>query len=141
MALALSRVMATLPFRIVVLDNRSDLPTMADNVFAHETHVVDYGRIADHIAEGERSWVVIMTFGHTHDSIVLESLAGKPLRYLGLMGSTAKVERLFAIMRDGGVPEAHLARISAPVGVSIGSHTPEEIAISIAAEIIKLRNS
>jgi xanthine dehydrogenase accessory factor len=140
-ALALSRIMATLPFRIVVLDDRNDLPTMEANSFAHEKLVIDYRLIAEHIADGDRSWVVVMTFGHAHDAVVLEALTGKPLRYLGLMGSAAKVSRMFRSFRDHGMPEDHLGRVSAPVGLPISSHTPEEIAISIAAEIVGIKNS
>jgi xanthine dehydrogenase accessory factor len=139
-ALALSRVVATLPFRIVVLDNRQDLPTMAANSWAHVRHVVDYDLIGDHVAEGDRSWVVIMTFGHAHDRQVLEGLLGKELAYLGLMGSQAKVRQMFAAMVDSGIPEALLEKVKAPLGVPIGSHTPEEIAVSVAAEIIAIRN-
>jgi xanthine dehydrogenase accessory factor len=139
-SLALSRILATLPFRIVVLDNRADLPTMTVNAHAHELRVVDYGRIAEAVPEGDRSWVVIMTFGHEHDRRVLEQLVGRRYAYLGLMGSRAKVARMFADMRSDGVPDAHLAGVSAPVGVAIGSHTPEEIAISIAAELVARRN-
>jgi len=139
-ALALSRVMATLPFRISVLDNRPDLPTMAVNGFAHERRVVDYARIADEVPAGERSWVTIMTFGHEHDRRVLEGLLGRRYAYLGLMGSRAKVARMLADFRRGGIPEEHLAAVRAPIGLAIGSHTPEEIAVSIAAEIIALRN-
>jgi xanthine dehydrogenase accessory factor len=139
-ALALSRVMATLPFRIAVLDNRPDLPTMAANSFAHERRVVDYERIADEVPAGERSWVTIMTFGHEHDRRVLEGLLGRRYAYLGLMGSRAKVARMLADFRRAGVAERHLAAVRAPIGLAIGSHTPEEIAVSIAAEIIALRN-
>jgi xanthine dehydrogenase accessory factor len=139
-ALALSRVMANLPFRIVVLDDRPELPTMADNRFAHETRVIEYDRLADHVDGGDRSWVVVMTFGHAHDETALRALAGKPLRYIGLLGSVAKVQQMFARMREDGVTEEHLDRVSAPVGVPISSHTPEEIAVSIAAEIIAVRN-
>ncbi len=139
-ALALSRVMATLPFRIAVLDNRAGLPTMADNPFAHELRVVHWDRVADAVPEGEHSWVVIMTYGHHHDRKVLERLLGHELRYLGLMGSAAKVRKLFADMERGGADPAALARVRAPIGVAIGSHTPEEIAVSVAAELIAIRN-
>jgi len=138
--LALSRIMATLPFRIVILDNRDDLSTMAANRWAHEQRVVDFDRIADHVAEGERSWVVIMTFGHAHDRQVLEGLLGKAFAYLGLMGSKAKVRQMFAAMVADGTAEADLEVVRAPVGMAIGSHTPEEIAVSVAAEIIAVRN-
>jgi xanthine dehydrogenase accessory factor len=140
-ALALSRVMATLPFRIVVLDDRPELPTLAANVFADEIRTVNYSELAAHVPEGDRSWVVVMTFGHAHDETALRALAGHRVRYLGLMGSAAKVTQLFSAMRSDGVPADFLASVHAPVGVAIGSHTPEEIAVSIAAEIIRERNS
>jgi xanthine dehydrogenase accessory factor len=139
--LAFSRVMATLPFRIIVLDNREDLPTMAANRYAHEQHVVDFDHIGDHVVDGDHSWVVIMTFGHIHDQKVLEGLLGKDLAYLGLMGSEAKVRQMYAAMTAEGIDAKDLEVVQAPVGVSIGSHTPEEIAISIAAEIIAVRNA
>ncbi|MFV2072758.1 MAG: XdhC family protein [Thermoanaerobaculales bacterium] len=139
-SLALSRVMATLPFRIVVLDDRQELPTMAANSFAHEMRVVELDRVGEFVEEGEHSWAVIMTFGHKHDRMALEGLLGKKLAYLGLMGSAAKVQRLFKDLEAEGTPREDLDGVRAPVGLSIGSHTPEEIAISIAAEIIALRN-
>jgi len=139
-ALALSRLMATLPFRISVLDNRSDLETMASNPFAHRKEVVDYDEIDTHVPEGEHSWVVVMTHGHAHDREVTERLLGLDLRYLGLMGSASKVKTLFARMTASGCDAEALARLRTPIGVPIGSHTPEEIAVSIAAEIIGIRN-
>ena len=138
--LALSRIMATLPFRIVILDNREDLPTMKANSYSHEQHVVDFDHIGDHVAEGDRSWVVIMTFGHIHDRKVLEGLLGKEFAYLGLMGSEAKVRQMYAAMVADGMPESAVEGVRAPLGMSIGSHTPEEIGISVAAEIISVRN-
>jgi len=139
-ALALSRVMATLPFRIIVLDNRTDLQTMADNPFAHQMGTVSYDEIGDHVPEGDRSWVVVMTYGHKHDRRVVENLLAHDVRYLGLLGSATKVKRLFADMEaERADPEA-LARVRAPIGIPIRSHTPEEIAVSVAGEIIGIRN-
>jgi len=138
--LALSRVMSTLPFRIVVLDNREDLPTMAANRWAHDQQVISFDNVGTHVGEGDRSWVVIMTFGHAHDRQVLEGLVGKEFAYLGLLGSKNKVRQMYAAMIADGTPEIALEGVRAPVGMSIGSHTPEEIAVSIAAEIIAIRN-
>ena len=139
-ALALSRIMATLPFRIVVLDNRDELETMAENGFAHEKRVIDYDRVAEYVPDGDRSWVVVMTFGHQHDRKVVENLLNHDVRYLGLMGSASKVKRLFADMEAKGANPEALSRVRAPIGMAIGSHTPEEIAISVAGEIIGIRN-
>ncbi len=139
-ALALSRVMATLPFRIIVLDNRTELKTMDDNPFAHQKRTVSYDEIGEHVPEGDRSWVVVMTYGHKHDRTVVENLLGHDVRYIGLMGSATKIKRLFADMAAAGCNPDALARVRAPVGMAIRSHTPEEIAISVAAEIIGIRN-
>jgi xanthine dehydrogenase accessory factor len=113
---------------------------MIDNRFAHELRVIDYAESVHHIAQGDRSWAVVMTYGHANDAAVLRCLLPLELRYLGLLGSTAKVRQMFARFRADGVAQERLDRVSAPVGASIGSHTPEEIAISIAAEIIQERN-
>jgi xanthine dehydrogenase accessory factor len=139
-SLAFSRVMATLPFRIVVLDNRDDLPTMEANHYAHERRVVDYEKLGNHVPDGDRSWVTIMTYGHNHDRLALEQLLDKDLAYLGVLGSKAKIRQMFAAMKNDGISESVLERVRAPIGISIGSHTPEEIAVSIAAEIVAVRN-
>ncbi len=102
--------------------------------------MIDYAESDRHVTEGERSWVVVMTYGHANDAAVLRRLLPLELRYLGLLGSTAKVGQMFAGFRADGINQELLDRVSAPIGVSIGSHTPEEIAISIAAEIIEIRN-
>jgi xanthine dehydrogenase accessory factor len=138
--LALSRVMAELNFHVVVLDDRAQLDTMAANTYAQEKQVVNYRNIGKHVAAGNQNYVVIMTFGHQADERVLKQLAGKKLRYLGLMGSPAKIARIFASLKKKGVSAASLKKVHAPVGLPIHSHTPEEIAISIAAEIIQIKN-
>ena len=139
--LALSRVMAELNFHIVVLDDRARLATMAANTYAQEKHVTGYNRIGRHVSEGSQSYVVIMTFGHLADERVLGQLAEKKLRFLGMMGSPAKIAQIFAHLKKKGIAAASLKKVHAPVGLPIHSHTPEEIAISIAAEIIQVKNS
>ena len=138
--LALSRVMAGLDFHVRVLDDREELVTMEANVFAQEKQVVSYRHVGRHVEEGQQSYAVIMTFGHQADEAVLRQLAGKKLRYLGLMGSPAKIAQVFARLKRKGISAAALRKVHAPVGLTIHSHTPEEIAVSIAAEIIQVKN-
>jgi xanthine dehydrogenase accessory factor len=138
--LALSRVMADLNFHIVVLDDRAQVATMAANTYAQEKQVVSYKNIGKHVSEGNQCYVVIMTFGHQADERVLEQVAGKKLRYLGLMGSPAKIAQIFMHLKKKGVGASSLKKVHAPVGLPINSHTPEEIAVSIAAEIIQVKN-
>jgi xanthine dehydrogenase accessory factor len=138
--LALSRVMADLNFHVVVLDDRAQLETMAANAYAQEKQVVNYRNVGKHVQEGSQSYALIMTFGHQADERVLRQLAGKKLRYLGLMGSPAKIRQIFSNLRKKGVSLNNLKKVHAPVGLPIHSHTAEEIAISIAAEIIQVKN-
>lgn len=139
-SLALSRVMATLPFRIEVFDTRKDLPTMSRNQWAHSTRVISWDQLPPLISVGPHSWAVIMTHGHRDDETVLRKLIDLDLRYLGLMGSGAKVDQLYQHLRADGISEETLKRVHSPIGLKIQSHTPEEIAVSIAAEIIHIRN-
>lgn len=138
--LALSRVMAELDFHVRVLDDREELATMAGNTFAQEKHVVSFRSVGRLVEEGEMSYVVIMTYGHQADERILGQLLRKKLRYLGLLGSPAKNAVIFARLAKKGFSGRVLGRVRAPVGLPIHSHTPEEIAISIAAEIIQEKN-
>ena len=139
-SLALSRVMSTLPFRISVFDTRPELPTMKANRWAHSRSVIRWDKFPGLVSEGPHSWVVIMTHGHRDDEEVLRGLLDLDLRYLGLMGSAAKVSQLFTRLREEGLDPEKLAGVHAPIGLPIRSHTPEEIAVSFAAEIIGIRN-
>jgi xanthine dehydrogenase accessory factor len=85
------------------------------------------------------SFVVIVTRGHLHDLEVAAQALGTPARYIGMIGSRRKKEGIFAALRGRGVPEEDLRRVRSPVGLSIGARTPEEIAVSIAAEMIAVR--
>lgn len=139
--LALCRVLATLDFRIVVFDDRPDVATLKENSYAHEKIVGPYERIDQWIREGDNAYVVIVTSGFLSDAVSLERLIGKRTRYLGLMGSKTKLRHIFEHVRARGVAADLCKKVHAPIGIAIGNRTPAEIAISIAAEIVKLRNS
>ena len=141
-SLALSKLMRMMDYYIRVYDDRQELHTLAQNDFAHETILVnDYSELSRLIPEGkENHYVVIMTFGYRTDDIALRALLEKPLRYLGLLGSANKIENMFVVYQASGIEGEALRNIHAPVGLSIKSQTPEEIAISIAAEIILEKN-
>nr|VFK02378.1 MAG: xanthine dehydrogenase accessory factor [Candidatus Kentron sp. H]VFK02447.1 MAG: xanthine dehydrogenase accessory factor [Candidatus Kentron sp. H]VFK05440.1 MAG: xanthine dehydrogenase accessory factor [Candidatus Kentron sp. H] len=135
---ALARVLAMLDFHIVILDERADLGTLNNNTHADGKVLVSYGDIERHIPDGERNYAVIMTPNHKADKQVLEQLLDKKLRYLGMMGSARKVDEIFGQLQDEGIPPEKLSGIHAPIGLPIKSHTPAEIAISIAAEMISV---
>jgi xanthine dehydrogenase accessory factor len=131
-----------LEFYIHVFDNRPDLHTFLKNDTAHEKMIVeDYSILQHLVPEGPHSYVVVMTMGYRSDDIVLRALQGKHFRYMGLLGSQYKIAKMFDDYKAEGISPQWLDRIHAPVGIIIKSQTPEEIAISIAAEIIRERNT
>jgi xanthine dehydrogenase accessory factor len=139
--LALSRVMATLGFRIVVFDERPDLNTLVSNTFAHEKQVLAFAHVGQAIPPGPQNYAVIMTPGYFSDEAALRQLVRKPLRYLGLMAIRGKARQILGKLRADGYPEELLTKVHTPVGLPLPSRTPAEIAISIAAQIIQVRNA
>jgi xanthine dehydrogenase accessory factor len=140
-ALAFSKLMRSMDFYIRVYDERDELKTMVENEFAHEKHFVNnYAALKEIIPAGSNHYVVIMTFGYRTDDIALRSLLDKDFNYIGLLGSKKKIEKMFADYRAEGILEEKLQRIHSPIGLEIKSQTPEEIAVSIAAEIIRVKN-
>lgn len=139
--LALSQTMHQLGFQITVLDDREGLNTMEQNSWASETKIVDYTRLNEEIPNGENVYIVIMSFGYRTDKIITSQLIGKNVKYIGLMGSEEKLKQLFEEFVNEGFKQDQLNQIHAPIGLPISSKTPAEIAISIAAEIIKIKNA
>jgi xanthine dehydrogenase accessory factor len=139
--LALSRILATLDFYIVVLDERAEINTFQNNTDANEKLIIAFHQIEPHIPDGKQNYVFIMTPNHRADEIVLRQLLAKNLGYLGMMGSASKVNEIIQHLQKDGISSEQLQCLHAPIGLSIKSHTPTEIAISIAAEVISIKNS
>ena len=138
-SLALSRQMAVLGFRVEVYEDRAALHTLERNGYAHGRHLLPhYGALCD-VPLGEGDVVVVMTVGYRTDAEALRALNGRQFGYLGVLGSRKKIEQLWAELRAEGVDENWIRSIYAPVGLDIKSETPEEIAVSIAAQIIAVR--
>jgi xanthine dehydrogenase accessory factor len=135
-------MMSLMDFYIHLYDDRSDLNTFNLNEFVHEKLIIeDYSTLQELILPGKHQYVVVMTVGFRTDDIVVRALLNKEFRYFGLLGSKAKIEKMFTDYKAEGISEALLHKIHAPVGLTIKSQTPEEIAVSIAAEIIQVKNS
>jgi xanthine dehydrogenase accessory factor len=140
-ALALSRLMSELDFYIHLYDVRQDLLTMVKNDAVHEKKVIaDYNELSSLIPTGNSVYVVVMTFGYRTDDIAIRALLNKEVKYFGVLGSRAKIEKMFDDYQKEGIDQHLIRRIYAPVGLPILSQTPEEIAVSIAAEIIQVKN-
>ena len=96
--------------------------------------------VADGAGSPPHAYAVIVTRGHTNDLEALRALAPLELRYLGLIGSRAKVARIFEALVADGMPDARLKHVHAPIGLDIGAVTPQEIAVSILAELIAVKH-
>jgi xanthine dehydrogenase accessory factor len=138
--LAVSRVFRNLGFYVKIFDNRENINTLKENTFAHEKQIVDYKEVGVLVPDGFNVYVVIVTFSHKSDQMVLWQMLGKKIKYLGMMGSEMKVKTIFEKLREESVPQEQLDRVFAPIGLAINSASPEEVAVSIAAQIISVKN-
>ena len=139
-SLALSRVMAQLDYVVQVFETRSTVATLSQNHYARSVIVIDdYQTVGARIPWPEITCVVVMTTNFMADIRALLGILSFPFPFIGIMGSQAKIATIFDHLRQAGTSESTLSHLYAPVGLQIGSHTPEEIAISIAAQIIQER--
>ncbi len=141
-SLALCKLMSEMDFYIHVFEERLELNTLTKNDYAHEKTVVnDYSELKNLISSGDNHYVVLMTVGYRTDDAALKALLEKDFKYLGVLGSQAKIKEMFGSYVEAGISAERLRKIYSPIGIQIKSQTPEEIAISIAAEIIKVKNA
>ena len=141
-ALGLSELMSRMDFRIHIFDDRPNLNTLQKNDFADEITILEsYDTIGEVIREDENAYVAVMTLGYKTDALVIRQLADRNFKYFGVLGSKAKMATLLKELRSEGIHPDWLARVRTPIGIPINSHTPEEIAVSIAAEIILVKNT
>ena len=139
--LATTQVLSQLDFEVTLIDDRQGLNTWEENNYAHHKLIAPYEQIGEHIVEGANSYVVIMTFGYRSDLSVARQLLGRPFKFLGMMGSQAKIKEMRQALSEEGYPKAHIDAMVAPIGLPIASKTPEEIAVSIAAQLIQYKNA
>lgn len=135
---ALSRVMSQLNYNVLVFDTRHEVSTLTQNTYAQSVKIVeDYQEVGDLIPFPQLTCVVVMTTDFTSDIRALLGVVSLPFPFIGVIGSRAKIATIFEQLQQAGISESLLSRLYAPVGLPIGSHTPEEIAISIAAQILQ----
>lgn len=127
-----------LGFRLVVVDDRAELNDEA-RFPGCERVVAEPAESAERVAPTSRDWLLVVTHDHRLDEEAVDTFARLPHAYLGVIGSRRKVYRILQrIHARCGLPS--LERVYAPVGLDLGAVTPEEIAISIAAELVALRH-
>lgn len=138
---ALCHLGSWLDFDIVIVDDRADFAS-ADRL--PEADKIIVGDIATELRNypiTPLSYVVIVTRGHQHDESALHSVVESNARYIGLIGSRRKIKLIFDDLLELGISKERLRRVYAPVGLNINSKTVPEIAVSIASQLIQIRNA
>lgn len=126
-------------FKVVVVDDRSEFADPARFPDAREVLRMDFQGAVSRLPVNQSSYLVIVTRGHRYDNTVLEQCLRTDAGYIGMIGSRRKKRLVYDRMLQEGFTEADLARVHSPIGLAIGAETPEEIAVSIVAELIQVR--
>jgi len=126
-------------FKVVVIDDREMFANNERFPEADEIIVSEFEKCFNKLNIDGSSYLVIVTRGHLYDGFVLEQAIKTNARYIGMIGSKKKIHTLYQNLIKKGIAKEKLDRVYAPIGIDINSETPEEIAVSIAAELIKVR--
>lgn len=138
-ARAVASLARMLQYRLFVVDDRPEFANEERFPEAEKVAVADYARGLDGFAITSNTAIVVATRGHNFDDVALEAAARSPAGYVGLIGSRRKVILIYEDLLKRGVPLERLREVHAPIGLDIKARTPEEIAISIMAEIVQFR--
>jgi xanthine dehydrogenase accessory factor len=138
LAYCIAQYAKSLNFRITVCDDR---PEFANKERFPDADIIveTFATVFDKIKINKNSYIVIVTKGHKHDEIVLEKAVRTVSKYIGMIGSKRKVLTIFSHLQERGISEETLSKVHSPIGISIGAVTPEEIALSIVCELVKIR--
>jgi xanthine dehydrogenase accessory factor len=130
-----------LDFEVTVIDDRIEFANSENLPDADNIIVSDIGTAMSEIPKNNDTYIVIVTRGHNDDAMALKPCIGSNAAYVGMIGSITKIEKMHSsFISEGWATEEQWSSIHAPVGISINSKTVEEIAVSIAAELILVRN-
>ncbi len=126
-------------FKVVVIDDREIFANRERFPEADEIVVSEFETSFHQLHIDDSSYIVIVTRGHLYDGFVLEQAVKTNARYIGMIGSKKKIHILYQNLMKKGVSKKTLERVCAPIGLDINSETPEEIAVSIVAQLIQVR--
>lgn len=136
---AIARAACAVGFRVVVIDDRAEYADASRFPAAVQVLAADLDEALTRYEIKSADAVVIATRGHRNDALILERIATSPAGYVGLLGSRRKKIVVTKGLKAAGVPARSLQRVRVPVGLAIGAVTPEEIAVSVVAELIAWR--
>jgi xanthine dehydrogenase accessory factor len=138
---SLSKVANLAGFSTVIIDNRESFANRERFPEASAIHAAEYEEVFPKLEINETSYLIIVTRGHRDDMRVLKLAVSTPARYIAMIGSKRKVLNVARELEKEGIPRSAMERVFAPMGLNIGAISPEEIAISVAAEMIAVRRN
>lgn len=136
---SISKIAKMVGFKVVVVDNRTGFANTNRFPEADEIFAEDFSEVFSRLKINRSSYIVIVTRGHQFDEEALEWAVKTEACYIGMIGSRKKKGALFSHLQSKGISKKLLEGVYAPIGIDINAETPEEIAVSIMAEIIKVR--
>ena len=128
-------------FHVTAIDDREEFTLNAKEAGADRVLAAPFEEALQEIRSDRDTFVVTVTRGHRYDELCIKAISGMQYAYIGMMGSRRRVETVRENLKKMGVPDKITADLHAPIGLDIGSETPEEIAVSVLAEVIKVKNS
>ena len=137
----LSRLAKSVGFYVIVIDNRKEWANKEKHPLADNLIVTSYKNIEKYINFANNTYILIMTHNHQFDELILRKSLRKQHKYLGMIGSQNKVKDCFKRLTKQGFTKKELSKVFTPIGFAIGSITPAEIAISIMAQVIAVKNN
>jgi len=135
------RAASTLDMHITCIEDREDFGQIAREAGAHDVIIGRYADVLEGIEGGDNYYFLAMSRTHTFDEACLEKILRKPFAYVGMLGSSGKINKIRTGLAQKGISEEDFARVHTPVGLDISANTPEEIAIAVMAEIISVKNT
>ena len=135
----LVKICSLLDFTITVVDDREEFLNYDKFPTADQLLLIPYSEYFANSRIRENDYLVIITRGHQYDYQVLKNVINSEASYIGMIGSSRKIKTVFGKLRDDGVSGESLSEVHSPIGLDIGSETPAEIAVAIAAELIAVR--
>ncbi len=136
----IAEITKMLGFYTVVVDDREEFANRVRFQTADEIKAIpSFGKLPDYIKINHNSYVMIVTRGHAYDKEVLTQMLKTDAKYIGMIGSRNKKESIYSSLLKEGFTLEDLGRVYCPIGLSINAQTPEEIAVSIAAELVKVK--
>lgn len=140
-AVPLATMAKMVGYEVTVVDDRPSFANVIRFSTADKVICADFEQALKRIDINPQTCVVIITRGHRYDKVCLKRVIEQPASYIGMIGSRKRVKSLIADLEEEGVPREALQKLYSPIGLNIGAETPEEIAVSILSELIKVQRA